>query len=190
MNKIINFGNYKWKVLYTDKNKSLIITEEITELRWYNNKFIDVTWYDCELRRYLNNDFYNKFSLDEKSKIIKVINTNPDNPWFKTNGGLDTVDNIFLLSIEEVCKYFGDSSEKLLNKKDQKWSIEDENNLNRQAAFKGINHSWRLRSPGYYNKTSTSIGANGNIYIRGNGVFGSPRDGGGVRPALWVKSNT
>ncbi|MES2650507.1 MAG: DUF6273 domain-containing protein [Bacteroidota bacterium] len=183
---IITFGNYNWRVLDIKDDRILIITEDIIELRWYNNDFVNTTWAECELRKYLNNEFHSTFTPDEKEKIIAVTNCNPDNPWFKTKGGIDTIDRIFLVSLEEVCKYFGDSIENLQNKGRQKWLIDDENNQKRQAKYGSEYHWWRLRSPGYYGRTSASINSKGNVYVRGNGVFGRPRDGGGVRPALWL----
>lgn len=184
---IITFGNYDWRVLDIKSDRALIITEKITELRWYHKMFVDVTWADCELRHYLNDEFYNAFNLNEKERIIAVENSNPDNPWFKTKGGVDSTDNIFLLSLEEVCEYFGNSKENLLIKGNQKWLIDDENNLKRQTKYGSDYHWWRLRSPGFYGRTSASINSKGNVYVRGNGVYGSPRDGGGIRPALWLK---
>jgi hypothetical protein len=184
----ITFGNYNWRVLKIKEGRTLIITEDVIELRWYNKTFVDITWADCELRKYLNHEFYHTFSPFEKERIFTVVNRNLDNQWFKTKGGIDTPDKIFLLSLEEVCKYFGDSSENLLNKGSQKWYIADEHNGKRQAKYGNDFHWWRLRSPGYYGRTAASISANGNVYVRGNGVYGRPKDGGGVRPALWLKS--
>lgn len=183
---IITFGVYTWWVLEVKEDRALIITENIIALKWYHNKFDDVTWENCELRKYLNNDFYNTFSEEERAKIIAVTNKNPGSPWFKTKGGKDTTDNIFLLSLEEVCGYFGNSSANLLNKGSQKWFIDDENNAKRQAKYEGDFHWWRLRSPGYYSRTSAGISNNGYVYVRGNGVYGRAKDGGGVRPALWL----
>jgi hypothetical protein len=184
---IITFGNYNWRVLKVEGDRALIISENIIELRWYNHEFVDITWAECGLRNYLNNEFYSKFSQDEQSKIFAVTNKNPDNPWFKTTGGYDTIDSIFLLSLEEVCEHFGSSTGSLVNKGSQNWLIDDRNNGERQAKFNNVYHWWRLRSPGYYSKTAASINSNGNVYVRGNGVYGRPRDGGGVRPALWLK---
>ncbi len=184
---IIFFGNYNWRVLDIKDDLALLITEDIIKLHWYHSEFLDINWADCKLRNYLNNEFYNSFSSNEKAKIITTTNTNTDNQWFKTKGGIDTTDKIFLLSLEEVCDYFGDSNENLLVKGKQKWLIDDENNQRRQAKFEGENHWWRLRSPGYYSRTSASINSNGNVYVRGNGVYGRPKDGGGVRPALWIR---
>jgi hypothetical protein len=44
---------------------------------------------------------YDMFSADEKLNIIPVTNRNLDNQWYGTDGGDDTNDNIFLLSLEE-----------------------------------------------------------------------------------------
>ncbi len=185
--EVITFGAYTWQVLAVEDDKALIITETIVALRWYHQTFVEVTWADADLRKYLNNEFYNKFSQDEKAKISTVTNRNSDNPWFKTKGGKATTDSLFLLSLDEVCAYFGDSKANLRTKGRQTWYIDDENNGKRQARYGDDFHWWRLRSPGYYARTAASVSYNGYVYVRGNGVYGRPRDGGGVRPALWLK---
>ena len=184
---LIAFGNHQWRVLTVQRHAALLITEAILELRWYHNRFAPVTWADCELRNYLNNTFYDTFSPEEQAKILAASNRNADNPWFRTSGGGDTTDNIFLLSLEEICEHFGDSSARLQTKGCQTWLIDDENNANRQATYGAALHWWRLRSPGYYGRTAASVNSAGQVYVRGNGVYGRPRNGGGVRPALWLK---
>ncbi|WP_454881947.1 DUF6273 domain-containing protein [Sphingobacterium detergens] len=42
--------------------KLLIITNEIIEVQWYYNSFVDVTWENCTVRKYLNNELYNSFN--------------------------------------------------------------------------------------------------------------------------------
>ncbi|ULQ61018.1 DUF6273 domain-containing protein [Brucepastera parasyntrophica] len=198
---IISFGGYNWRVLDRQKDTALIITEEIVELRAYHDVYKDTTWADCELRKYLNGEFYDKFSETDKSKIISVLNKNPGNPWYGTKGGKDTKDNIFLLSIEDVvCKYFGDSSKKLQNRgKNQKYWFQrkDENNSKRISIFDGYIWWWWLRSPGRVNVKAVYVHGDGNIGIQGNNIFlcnitsvFHPSNGdnrGGVRPALWLK---
>lgn len=108
------FGDFTWKVLDVKENKVLVITEEIIEQRDYHSKSVPITWADCELRKYLNEDFYNKFSEKDKSRIVPTTNKNTGNIWYKTDGGVDTVDSIFILSINDVVRsYFGDSSKLL-----------------------------------------------------------------------------
>jgi hypothetical protein len=183
----INFGNYTWRVLRLETSRMLVITETIVELRWYHTKFEDVTWADCALRKYLNREFYDSFNGSEKEKIIEVTCKNPDNPWFGTKGGKETADKIFLLSLEEVSNYFGDSKANLQHKGKQTWAIDDQHNSERQAKYGDDFHWWRLRSPGYYSRTAASVNINGHIYVRGNGVHGRPKDSGGMRPALWIE---
>lgn len=194
---VLSFGDYNWRVLDIQNNTALIITEEIIDQRPYHDAYKDITWADCTLRKYLNGEFYEKFNADDKSRIITVINKNLDNQWYGTKGGEDTEDNIFLLSLEEVCKYFGDSTSKLNNPgKNQRYWFQrkDENNSKRLAKLHNKEWAWWwwLRSPGRVNvKVVYIFGTDGNIGIQGNNILkGNISDGkctGGVRPALWIK---
>ena len=192
----ISFGNYDWRVLDVQNGMALIITEYIIDHRSYHDVYKDVTWADCSLRKYLNGEFYDKFTEDDKSRIIPVLNKNPDNEWYGTKGGADTEDRIFLLSIEEaVCKYFGDSCSKLRNPgKNQRYWFErkDQNNSKRVARLEGKGvWWWWLRSPGRVGIKAVYIHGDGNIGIQGNNILkGNISDGwctGGVRPSLWLK---
>ena len=194
----ILFGNYEWRVLEVQNNTALIITEYIIEQRAYHNAYKDITWADCSLRKYLNSEFYDRFSAAEKSRIIPVLNKNPDNQWYGTKGGTDTQDSIFLLSIEEtVCRYFGDSSSKLYSPgKNQRYWFErkDKNNSKRIARLEKRKEGswwWWLRSPGRVSIKAVYIHGDGNIGIQGNNILkGNISDGeckGGLRPALWLK---
>ena len=194
----ILFGNYEWRVLEVQNNTALIITEYIIEQRAYHNAYKDITWADCSLRKYLNSEFYDRFTAAEKSRIIPVLNKNPDNQWYGTKGGRDTQDSIFLLSIEEtVCRYFGDSSSKLYSPgKNQRYWFErkDKNNSKRIARLESRKEGswwWWLRSPGRVSIKAVYIHGDGNIGIQGNNILkGNISDGeckGGVRPALWLK---
>ncbi|MDQ0090421.1 hypothetical protein J2T12_003844 [Paenibacillus anaericanus] len=193
----LSFGGYNWRVLDLHNDKALIITEDIIEQRPYHSAYKDITWADCALRNYLNAEFYEKFSKADQSRIIRVLNQNSDNLWHGSLGGEDTLDSVFLLSIEEVaCHYFGDSRSKLYNPgKNQKYWLQrkDENNSKRIARLLGKEWVWWwwLRSPGRFNVKAAYIHGDGNIGIQGNNIKkGNLSDGkctGGVRPALWLK---
>lgn len=198
---LISFGKYEWRVLDIKNDSALIITEDIAELRAYHNQSGDVTWADCELRKYLNSEFLNNFTEEEKSKIISTAIANHNNPWFDTIGGCDTVDKLFLLSIEEVvCKYFGDSSGNLRipNGKYKYWfTRQDSNNEKRVSSYLGHIWWWWLRSPGRKQVKAAYVHGDGNIGIQGNSALKCNLSGvyhpvnndvrGGVRPALWMK---
>lgn len=189
----IEFSNYEWRVLDVRIDAALIITEKAIEKRAYHNSSVDTTWADSALREYLNGEFYNRFSTADKSRIIQVLNTNPDNPWYGAKGGANTRDSIFLLSIEEVvCRYFGDSSAILQNPGNQKYKYwfdrKDENNSKRLT-----NSSWWLRSPGRTNRVAAYIhglapnqldSSGGCVGINGNNITSV----GGIRPAVWLKT--
>lgn len=196
---IVTFGDYQWRILDIQGNTALVITEYIIGQQPYNNFAGDVTWADCSLRKYLNGEFYNKFTEGEQSRIIPVLNKNQDNQWYGSRGGEDTRDYVFLLSIEEVvCKCFGDSSKNLKNRspKQRYWfQKKDENNDKRRSTLNGDIWWWWLRSPGRDNRRAVYIHGDGNIGIQGNGTFRyssniiyhlTGDNSGGVRPALWL----
>lgn len=110
------------------------------------------------MRTYLNGEFYNSFSDADRERIIKVTNQNNDNPWYGTSGGNPTTDKVFLLSIDEVVKYFGDSGQRENRVKstdfswcdDEYWPwLNDQYDINRRAVDDSVMvANWRLRSPG------------------------------------------
>jgi hypothetical protein len=197
----IPFGGYDWRVLDADDNKALIITEEIIEKRIYHKG--NTVWGDSDLRAYLNEEFYNKFSEKDRGKIISVVNKNLDNTWNERygtigKGGDDTVDSIFLIRLDEVIRYFGDSGDfenrnawnfkgtsvkNYVPSKDGS-IIRDEYNENRIAKYQGKPCFWWLRTPGPGgNHSLVVVSDDGSIFIHGYSNSGSPQ---GIRPALWL----
>lgn len=197
---VVSFGKHDWQVLDSRENGVLLITRDMIGLRAFHHKPGDITWADSELRRFLNEDFYNSFAREERAGILPVTLKNEDNPWFDTIGGEDTVDHVFLLSIEEaVCRYFGDSSEnlKVPNGKYKYWfSRKDVNNEKRKASYLNCPWWWWLRSPGRKQAKAAYVHGDGNIGIQGNNAYKCNLSSvyhpvtnevkGGVRPALWV----
>lgn len=97
----------EWIVLEKDGDKALLLCKKVIERHSYNDDFINVTWRESLVRYWLNTDFYNEaFTDEEKVKILDVNILNEDNNSFDTQGGENTVDSIFLLSINEAYKYF------------------------------------------------------------------------------------
>lgn len=154
----VSFGSYNssntWIILEKEGDKVLLISEDCIADRKYN---IDspVTWETCALRHWLNDIYYNSaFNENEKSMIVKTKVVNKDN----ADGGNDTDDYIFLLSIDEVNKYLDI----------------------RQAS---LGRSWWLRSMGYGGDNAAYVESTGIVSKYGKDVDIDS----GVRPALWIK---
>ena len=180
---IIQFGGYSWQVLDVQNGRALLLSERAIERGRYNKSFIDVTWETSTLRQYLNGEFYDRFGAEEKARIAEARIPNNNNPWFDTKGGNATNDKIFLLSLREVVKYFGDSGQ-LNSRPPDARRIDDQYNPERIAKdADGADSWWWLRSSGFYGLNAAYVNAGGWIYVDGNNVN---LYGGGVRPALWL----
>jgi hypothetical protein len=191
---IVNFGSYSWLVLEVNDGKALLISEYILECRAYNTGWVSTTWAECELRAYLNSEFYHSFDDGDRAKIAETELTNDNNPRYGTAGGANTSDRIFLLSIGEAERYFSGNSARLAYDPS------------------GTSLWWWLRSPGFDSRGAACVADDlGDIssladdisnfadnigdlgdYIDSFGgyisYFGAMAltEHGGVRPALWV----
>jgi hypothetical protein len=197
-------------VLNVEDGKALLLSDKILAVRRYDAE--SSTWETSEMREYLNGLFYEAvFTADEKALVAESsIKNGPDPRYTRETGGPDTVDKVFLLSVEEVFQYFGYSGffEKPhgLDDDDNYMGcyIDDEYNTGRIAEYRdtGKQWWWWLRSVGKLNTvyagspmaTAAFINAGGNIGIEGfpvsDAATGSTSsagsDRGGVRPALWI----
>ena len=183
--EIIEFGDYNWLVLDIQDDHALIITEHIFMLGVgrYHNLSMAVTWELSSLRHYLNNAFFYSFRPSDRVRIRETLNVNENNPWFGTNAGNDTMDKIFLLSIEEVVRYFGDSGY-MQNRPGDATYLSDMYDSVRVGRFKDgrSRFSW-LRSPGGGRDLASGVDGAGAIAIFGTGVGNSTAT---VRPVLWL----
>ena len=152
------------------------------DAKWYNEKLEDITWETCTLRKWLNEEFFDSaFSAEEQELIITTKVKNPDNPEYKTPGGNDTEDKVFLLSISEAEKYLPTDFERKASPSPY---------AEKQGAWTNNGSCWWwLRSPGRNPFNAAYIHYFGNIIERGvdvNRGNGVSIDYGAVCPALWV----
>ena len=180
---IIEFGGYDWRVLEVKDGKALVISEYVLYERQYHNDHEYPTWAESEIRQYLNGQFLESFTAAERNIIAETRNANADNPWFGTPGGSDTTDYIFLLSLDEVVRYFGDSGQ-LENRPEDAYTIDDQfNDARRATRDNGEASWWWLRSPSDNSLNAAFVRNVGTLNLVGASVR-SPD--GGVRPALWL----
>ena len=110
----IYFGNYyqsnsstkepiKWRVLSVNGNDAFLLADQNLDAKPYNEKYTDVTWATCTLRTWLNDTFLNTaFTSAEQAAIKNTTVVNDDNPYHGTEGGENTTDKVYLLSIAEA----------------------------------------------------------------------------------------
>jgi len=183
---VVTFANHEWRVLEVQATKVLLLSEKILACRPFHDRFEDISWADCELREYLNNDFYGSLDAESQSKIVETRVPGYKNSWFGTNAGDDTIDKIFLLSAEDVVTYFGDSKQLWNKNPNSKFYISDHFNAVRKAVdLSGTPRWWWLRTPGNVPSLAAGVSDDGRIVMSGDFVNRSPDFGKGVRPVLW-----
>ena len=203
-----NTGNGKeaieWIVLDVDEkdNKALLLSRYGLCSRQYNTKLTDVTWEKCTLRTWLNDEFLKSvFSEKEQEAILmtKVDNSSSQGySGWKTKGGNDTRDRLFLLSYAEANRYLGVTvcTSPFGNDVSSTADTEARVALTAYAIAHGANANpyyftvdgqpageWWLRSPGYYQHNATYVGSGGEMqYIAANYDYNAIV----IRPALWI----
>ena len=163
--------------------KILVISKEALDCKPYNTSYTDVTWETCTLRKWLNNDFINAaFSADERTMIPTVTVSADKNPDYSTNPGNATQDQVFLLSITEVNKYFSSDSARQCKPTDYAVAVAN-------GAWGSGNFCWWwLRSPGDTQLTAATVSSDGDVFV--DGFYVIFVDLVAVRPALWIDLNS
>jgi hypothetical protein len=205
---IVKFGRYEqdndlsndepieWIVLDVDEanGKVLLISRYGLDAQPYNTTYASVTWENCTLRTWLNEDFLNAaFSEGERAGILTTTVDNSKKQRFSrwdTRGGGNTEDRVFLLSYAEANRYLSVKY----------WKEDDGNNTKSRVAptdyaietgaYSTDNYQtadgkpagwWWLRMPGLSNFDAPYVHNGGSLYYEA--VF---RDYGVVRPAFWL----
>ncbi len=167
-----------WKVLDAVDGKALLLSKYCLICHPYHTSIYSVSWEDCSLRAWLNNGFFNEaFDKDEKERIVDAQLRNDENPQYGTYAGNDTVDHVFLLSIEEARTFFSCDEERC--------ALSPEYAIAQstwQSSETG-NSWWWLRSPGISTDMAAGINAKGAIRTKGHDVGDAHA---AVRPAIWV----
>lgn len=155
---VIKFGNKQWIVLDRQDGKALLSLYMADNKHPFHDKKEEVTWENCSLRHYLNNEFMTKTFSQQEQKIVsdtKVING--ANPEFGTDGGSDTIDKLYLMSETEYEQY----------KKKLKDKVK----------------TMRLRTPGKDATATTYVSDLKKVVTYG---FPVDENGACIRPAMWV----
>lgn len=187
---IIKFGAYEqdnnlsngkeeieWIVLDVKDGKALIISKYGLDCQPYHATLTDITWETCTLRNWLNTTFYGTaFNTNQQSVIASTTLANEDNPFYETEGGNNTADKVFLLSISEAKQYFASDAARSMTATVYAKA--------QGAAYEASDRSyWWLRSPGGPSNSAAYVYDVGLVHLGGLGVI---FDYFAVRPALWI----
>ena len=173
----------KWRVLSVNGNDAFLLADQNLDGKSYNKEYTEVTWATCTLRTWLNDTFLNTaFTSAEQAAIKNTTVVNEDNPYNDTEGGENTTDKVYLLSIAEASNTaYGFNGE---------FNTRSETRVAKNTAYvagKEGMHAigevgvWWLRSPGYGSIRASHVDYDGLGDLHS---FNVDCDGFAVRPAL------
>ncbi len=178
-----------------------LVADKSLDCQRYNDTDTDVTWETCTMRSWLNgygaesnkngedysgNNFLNNaFSSDEQSAIKTTNVVNNDNPEYGTEGGNDTTDKVYLLSLDEVMNpaYGFVSRENISATRvavNTAYTAGGGEIGSEYMSSAGNADSWWLRSSGDFCDFASSVNYYGRIFVDGLYVSGNLA----VRPVL------
>ena len=179
-------------IVSEEGDRTLIMSRYVLDCQQFNTEFEAVTWENCSLRSWLNDDFFNAaFNETEQNQIITVILSNPDNVVQGTEGGNDTEDRVFCLSVEEILANYEFDSDQNISRS---LIAEASQYASNQRLFVDNNGCapWWLRTPAG-SGTGDELCA---CYVTADGKAGWGASTfyvsyahNGVRPAIYISSS-
>ena len=196
----------KWRVLHTDGNQALFLSDVALDDQEYHTEYESVTWETSTARSWLNGygagsnkqsvDYGRKsfissaFTASEQAAIVNSSLENADSIEYGTSGGNNTTDKVFLLSESDV--WNTDTAESYGFVKDS--GVCDEARRCKGSTYAKAmgmwsgtgtdyagNGDWWLRSPGGDSDKAVDVDHDGWVYHYGYYVYYS---NDGIRPAL------
>ncbi len=186
----ISFGRYEqdgnpdngmepltWVVLEQDGDSLFLLCEYAVDCIQYNKKYNNSTTYEnATVRAWLNEDFLSAaFTEEERTQIIKGMHENKAKKGYRSKGGQDTEDYVFLLSAQELEAYFPDKKDRTCQPTGY-------------AVAKGVrvkrgNCPWWLRTPGREQHHASCVTIDGGYYD----YFDISCPTNGIRPAIQIR---
>lgn len=152
----------EWGVLAQEGSRRLLFAMKPLCQKAFNDEFDITYWETSTLRAWLNDEFLPEaFADDERARILETYVKNDDNVMYRTEGGEDTVDRIYLLSIDEAEQY---------RKEYREW-------------FMSSTHAMWLRSPGCSRIDAATVSLGGGIDEMGTNIDWTNVS---VRPVMWI----
>ncbi len=187
----------KWRVLDVDGNNALVLADIALDDQKYHSSFSKVTWENCTIRSWLNQNFLQTaFSSEENEAIALTQLDNANNPYYGTDAGNDTQDKIFFLKATDAYTTKAKATTYGFVKIYRVYDEARRCKSSDYAKAMGIrteelattygNCFWWIRTPGEINRTAICVKPDG--WFGRNG-YGVADDYVGVRPAFILDLN-
>lgn len=169
----------EWLVLNEDEEKLFVVSKKAILSRRFDKN--GRKWNDSEIRQWLNTDFINEaFSHYEQPSIIKTDVTTTfvtEEPCAGYEcADIHTQDKIFLLSAEEVERYFPEKVSRIQEKSDlASYTLEED---------RKHTNAWWLRNTGGFSGAALLVLEDGNFC-----GDASTQNIEGIHPAMYISRN-
>ncbi len=173
-----------WRVLEVNEDSALLLSEYGLICKNINETFDDFTWETCSLRNWLNTSFLDiAFTNLERRAILDNNITTPDSNYWGTKGGNDTIDKVFLPTMQDVMNpaYGFQKGMKPSKTRMLKCTIYARKNGGYKNKTNG-NTCWWLRSPALHEKYAAYVFTTGAI----TATYFVGRRYDAIRPAIRV----
>ena len=198
----------KWRILKVSGDTALAVTDAALDNRQYHKSAVDGTWETSTVRSWLNGTgaapYYSEgaqsgrtaqafatvaFTSEQLGAVRQFRIANADNTYYGTDGGNDTIDRVFLLSLSEVdgssATTYGFASSYSSSPINEGRKCRPTDFATAMGAPCDIIQnqgycSWWLRSPGSYASWAAYVGTYGDV----GSTSGSFNSDFAVRPAL------
>ena len=200
-----NTDPIKWRVLENANGQLFLLSDQNLDVFQYHTDSESVTWEKSTMRSWLNgygaseniggdsgtdytsdNFIGAAFSEKEQKAIAETEVVNDDNPTHGTEGGNNTTDKIFLLSIAEANNgsYFANDSSRIATNTAY---VAGGGKIGGYVNGVGKADYWWLRSPGKYDDLAADVTHKGGVFSYGLNVYGENL---AVRPAFNLDLNS
>ena len=191
---IVYFGSYLqgatndaedicWRVIDKEDDTLFLLSEYGLDCKRFHEENTSVTWESCSLRKWLNGDFLEAaFTPDQQLQILESKVTADKNPDYDTDAGNDTVDKVFLLSIDEAELYLSDDEQRRCYPTEHSFLQGTSSGNNKYNG--NYTSSWFLRTPGLDDTMASYVSSAGKIRHMGYAVNTAFTT---VRPAIRVR---
>lgn len=168
-----------WRVMDRKNGRVLLLSEMVIDFLPYHSRSGFITWENSALRAYLNGTFLAEAFTDAERKLIRTaVVKNPDNHVYRTKGGRETEDLVFLPDDEQLQDFFGEAEERMAM--GTPYALR----LRAPLSHDGEACAWWLRLPGISGDFAAYVFDTGAVFYSGCSVKNGNT---GIRPALWIE---